>query len=344
MKLGARDIDGFLRSPGKSAGALIYGLDGGMVRQRVHALAEAYLGKSHDPMAIVELSLEQLKEDPSRLADELAAFSLMASERVILLRDAEDSILDAVRDGLEARAPSNRLIAYAVDAMGGSKLRSFAESAPDFAALPCYKDEGAGLENIIRETLRGYGLRAEQDVIRFLAEQLNGDRQIILNELEKLSLYLGDEAEQVALEDALAVIVENNDRGMDDLAYAVASGNVVTLCRLSDRLLDEGNVGLLLVRAVMRHLRTLQHIALRAPGQSIDGAIEAMRPPVFFKTKPLLKAHAARWDAQACNLALAKLQILELDSKRHYEQSHARLAHGLMEVAALGGKPTKNAA
>ncbi|OYW14266.1 MAG: DNA polymerase III subunit delta [Rhodospirillales bacterium 12-54-5] len=344
MKLTARDIDGFVAQPGKSAGALIYGLDGGMVRQRVTALSASYLGKNADPMAMVELTAEQVKEDPALLADELAAFSLMAPKRVILLRDAEDSIVDAVRDALAGRAASNSLIAYAVDSMAGSKLRAFAESAADFAALPCYKDEGAGLETVIRDALKGYGLRAEPEVIRFLSAQLSGDRQIILNELEKLSLYIGDEAEQVTMDDAHAAIAENNDRGFDDLAHAVAAGNIVGLCRLSDRLLDEGNVGLLLVRAVMRHIRTLQQIANRPAGQSIDAALETMRPPVFFKVKPLLKSHAARWDAQACAQALAKLQILELDSKRYHEQSHARLAHGLMDVAGLGSNSARNAA
>ena len=277
------------------------------------------------------------------LADELAAYSLMAPKRVITLRDADDSLLPAIQNALEGRAASNVLIAYAVDSLAGSKLRNFAERAGDFAALPCYKDEGAGLESVIRDSLKGYGLRAEPPVIRFLSQQLNGDRQIVLNELEKLSLYMGDEAELVSMDDAIAAIGENNDRSMDDLAFAVAAGDIVTLCRLSDRLLDEGNVGLLLVRSVMRHLQKLNQLAARPAGQSLDAAIETMQPPVFFKAKPLLKAHAQRWTAPACIEALAQLQMLELDSKRYADQSHARLAHGLMAVAALGGSKARAA-
>ena len=337
MKLSAREIDGFLSKPGNTAGALIYGLDGGMVRQRVAALTLAYLGKSADALAQMECTAEQVKDDPTLLADELAAYSLMAPKRVILLRDADDSLLTAIQDALAGRAASNMLIAYAVDSLAGSKLRNFAERASDFAALPCYKDEGAGLESVIRDALKGYGLRAEPPVIRFLSQQLNGDRQIVLNELEKLSLYIGEEAEMVSMDDAIAAIGENNDRSLDDLAFAVASGDVVSLCRLSDRLLDEGNVGLLLVRAVMRHLQKLNQLAMRPAGQSLEAAVEAMQPPVFFKAKPALIAHAKRWTAPACAEGLARLQMLELDSKRYADQSHARLAHGLMAVAALGG-------
>jgi DNA polymerase-3 subunit delta len=173
-------------------------------------------------------------------------------------------------------------------------------------------------------------------VVRLLAFQLSGDRQIILNELEKLSLYVGDEAEEISLEDVAATVGENNDRSFDELNSAVAAGDMVQLCRLSDRLLLEGNVGLLLVRSLMRYFQRLETIALkRAEGQSIDSIIEGLRPPVFFKAKPALKAHAQRWNAIACATALAKLQMLELDSKRYSDESLTRMAQGLMDVAQL---------
>lgn len=339
MKLTARDIEGFLRAPQKSAAALIYGTDAGQVRQRAAALAESWLGKNADPMARVEFTPEKLKETPSALADELAAMSLMAPRRVVLLREADDDCLPAVMDAVVLRAPENFLILYATESLPAtSKLRLWAEREPSVGAIACYKDEGSGLEQFIRDTLRGYGLKASNDVVRQLAQQLSGDRQIILNELEKLSLYLDSEAEEVTLADVLASVGENNDKSFDELNYAVAAGDVVALCRLSDRLLMEGNVGLLLVRSVMRYLARLETLAIkRAEGMSVDAAIESLRPPVFFKAKPLLKSHAMRWSAPACATALAKLQLLELDSKRYHDEAPTRMAHGLMEVARLGG-------
>ena len=39
----------------------------------------------------------------------------------------------------------------------------------------------------------------------------------------------------------------------------------------------------------------------------------------------------------APDTALARLQILELDSKRYADESLARMAHGFMEIATLPG-------
>ena len=337
MKLSTREIDGYIRSPHRTGAALIYGTDAGQVRQRATVLAESWLGKNADPMARIEFSAEQLKEDPAILSDELAAMSLMAPRRVILVREAEDTNLAAIEEAVSHRAPENFLILYVTESLaGGSKLRLWAEKSSDVAAIACYKDEGSGLEQFIRDSLRGYGLRASSEVTRLLAHQLSGDRQIILNELEKLSLYVGDEAEEVSLEDVLATVGENNDRSFDELNHAVAMGDRVALCRLSDRLLMEGNPGLLITRSLARHFSKLEAIALKcAEGMSIDMAIEGMRPPVFFKAKPQLKAHAGRWSAEACATALAQLQLLELDSKRYSDESLTRVAHGLMVIAGL---------
>jgi DNA polymerase-3 subunit delta len=344
MKLTARDIEPFLRNPGKAAGALIYGVDGGQVRQRVAMLAESWLGPNADAMARMEFSAEQIHDDGALLADELAAMSLMADKRVIQLRDVDDKHLPAIEEALARRSPDNFLILYCSESLSGSKLRTWAERAGEIGCVACYKDEGMNLEAIVRDTLRGYGLRANTDVMRYLASQLSGDRQIILNELEKLSLYVGDEAEEITLDDARLAVGENNDRSLDDLTQAVAMGDMVGLCRLSDRLLAEGNAGVVLVRAMMRYFARLEDIAaLRAQGESVDGAIERLRPPVFFKAKPPLKAAASRWSATQLADAQAMLQLLELDSKRYSDQIEARLAHGLMQIAALPGQPRRAA-
>lgn len=336
MKLTARDIEPFLRSPGKSAGALVYGTDGGQVRQRVAVLAESWLGPNADSMARMEFAAEQLKDDGALLSDELAAMSLMADKRVIMVRDADDSLLPAIEEALAHRAPENFLILYTTDSLSGSKLRTWAERAGEIGCVPCYKDEGMNLEALLRDTLRGYGLRANSDVVRYLASQLGGDRQIILNELEKLSLYVGDEAEEISLDDARIVVGENNDRSLDDLCHAIGVGDIATLCRLSDRLVNEGNVGVVLVRAAMRYFARIEQLAaMRNQGMSVDAAIESLRPPVFFKAKPALKQAASRWNATHCADALARLQLLELDSKRHHDQLTTRLAHGFMDIANL---------
>ena len=264
----------------------------------------------------------------------------MAPRRAITVREVEDSHLAAIESALTVRSNDNLLILYCTEPLPAtSKLRVWAERNTAVAGLALYKDEGAGLEQFIGETLRGYGLRPENGVLRYLAGQLSGDRQIILNELEKLSLYVGDEVETVTLDDAAATVGEMNDQSFDALNTAVAGGDMVSLCRLSDKLLLEGNPGLLMVRSLMRYFARLETLTIkRSEGVNLDAAIEGLRPPVFFKAKPALKSHAMRWTPEGCATALARLQILELDSKRYADESLTRMAQGFMEIAQLASQ------
>ena len=90
-------------------------------------LTERFLDPNADPTATLELTAEQLGNDPALLADELAAYSLMAPTRVILVRDADDDVVTPLMDALPRRASGNYIILYTTDSLAGSKLRAFAE-------------------------------------------------------------------------------------------------------------------------------------------------------------------------------------------------------------------------
>ncbi len=336
MKLAARDIDAFIKYPHKHAGALIYGLDEGQVRVRVRELTEHWMGKDAEAINRVEFSADHIADDPARLSDELSAFSLLGGKRVVAIRDGGDSLVPLLEDALSRRAHDNFLIVYTHDALSGaSKLRAFFERCSELAAVACYKDEGANLSALIRDTLRGYGLKLNSDVLEYLATRLQGDRQVVLAELEKISLYLGDEAEEVSMETALLLTADSREMSLDELSFAVAGGQTATLCRMIDTLTLEGVAPVQIIRSVMRYMLKLDQLAqARANGASLDVAIEQMRPPVFFKHKPILRQHAARWSHARLEDALMQLHHLEYLTKQEHRLGRVLLADALMRLAA----------
>lgn len=337
MKLATREISGFLDAPGKMQGALIYGPDLGLVRQRVQQITAKILKNPDDPFGRIELTAEQVEADPARLYDELAAFSFTGEPRLLILRDASDSLTKLVEPALEALTATTYFLIFAGDLPGKSSLRALIEKHPAMVAVPCYRDEGAGLDSLIRDTFAGYGLRAQPDVVRYLASALGGDRMIVLNEIEKISLYLGDEEETIRLETVMMLVGDNSDRGQDDLNQAVAGGNVELLCRVLDRLVLEGVNGVAMVRGLQYYFLKLQDIQMQREqkGGSVDQIIDGLRPPVFFKLKPVLSAHAKRWSMDHIGKALERILALEIEMKRFHDQQPARLGQALIGLARL---------
>lgn len=337
MKAGTREIAGFLDTPNRVQGMLLYGPDLGLVRQRVQQITAKILKNPDDPFGRIELSAEQVDADPARLHDELSAFSFTGEPRLLILRDAADALTKHIEPALEALSATTYLLIFAGDLPGKSSLRALIEKHPAMVAIPCYRDEGAGLDSLIRDTFTGYGLRAQPEVVRYLSQSLGGDRMIVLNEIEKISLYLGDEQETIDIDTVMRLVADNSDRGQDDLNQAVAGGNVEQLCRVLDRLLLEGVNGVAMVRGLQYYFLKLQdiHMQRETKGGSIDQIIDGLRPPVFFKLKPILSAHAKRWSMDHIGRALERILALEIEMKRFHDQQPARLGQALIGLARL---------
>jgi hypothetical protein len=57
----------------------------------------------------------------------------------------------------------------------------------------------------------------------------------------------------------------------------------------------------------------------------------------------VLRQHGARWSSPKIAEALARLQYLELDSKRYGDQARIRLAQGWIDIAELAAGQKKAA-
>lgn len=315
MKLGARDISAFLAAPTQVGGTLIYGADRGQVRQHSATIAAKIVPDAQDVFNRTELSAETILEDPARLMDELGAMSLMGGRRLIVIPDAPEKLAAIIASCLEALHEGNYLIVTAEEQGPRSPLRALFESDARLAALPCYKDEGQSLSQLIQETLRKNSINANRDIIAYLCDNLGGDRHIILNELEKLALYAHGST-SLTLEEVRAVIQGSSEQTLDDVCQAVASGQVERLCLLWDRMAAEGIAEVMALRSVSRYFSRLAEAQSSiASGMSAAQAMKALRPAIFYKQEASFRNHLERWRPALLTAAQKRLVEAERDAK-----------------------------
>ncbi len=342
MKLTAARIPAFVKAPDpKVRAALIYGPDRGLARERLDALTRTVVDDIADPFRVAELTGATLKDDPARLADEVAAQSLMGGRRVVRLTDVGDaqaSALQAVLGDVPGDTTGDPLEGALVLVLAGelrpsSALRKLFEGSDIAVALPCYADEGMTLEQVIRDTLRAQGMTVGHDALAYLLSHLGGDRLLTRAELEKLVTYKGGPGE-ITLDEAAACVGDTAALGLDDLAMAVADGDDGHTQRVLDRLLREGTGPIPVLRAVVRHFTRLHQAAgAVAGGKSPDQAVSALRPPVIFKHADRIKAQVRRWDSARVGQALSLLLEAEGDCKSSGPPPEVVCSRTLMRLA-----------
>ncbi len=338
MKIQTRDIHGFLQKPAASSGAvLLYGPDHGLIMQRGKQLAQAVLGPAHDPFSLTEISEEKLRADPPLLRDELCAMNLLASgRRVVTLRDATDKSAPIIEDAFaDIGRDASYLVVLSEDLGPSASLRQLFEKNKNFAAVPCYRDDGRTLEAVIAERLRGAGVQTSSDVIRFIAAHEGADRGVTLQEIDKIILYLGTE-KKLTMEIAARLAGQNDHLSQDDLCAALAEGDAARLQSAMNRSLSEGANPVMIARGLQRYFQRLLslHNATHQ-GESLDDAIAKLRPPVFFKYVQPLKNHMRRWSAVDVEDALGQLLAAERDVKSGGLSPALLLAHALMAIAEM---------
>ena len=337
MKLQGRAIDAFLRHPDpKVRAVLLYGPDAGLVRDRADTLGKSVSPDLNDPFRVADFLGKALVEDPARLADEAAAMSLTGGRRLIRVRDAEDVTTAVFTAFLKDLPPGDSLVVVeSSDLSNRSRLRALFEGAEGGAAIPCYVEDEASLGRVIAELLSAQGLSADVDALNFLAGNLVGDRLVARGEVEKLATYMGAE-KRVTLEHAQACIGDSASLDMDEPVWAAADGDFAALDRALARLFAEGMSPVPILRTAQRHFQRLHLIGAQvAAGKSAEMAIDAARPPVFFKLRPRLVGQARRWTPNLVRSALERLVDAEAECKRTNMPDQTICARVLFQLASL---------
>ncbi len=316
MKLPAARIGAFLQCPDREIRAvLLYGPDAGLVRERADALAGTVCPDLKDPFRVADLSGPLVAADPARLADEAAQMSLTGGRRVVRVRDAGDRLAGLFKDFIDTAPGDGFIVAEAGDLPGSSSLRRVFDASPRLAAIGCYPDTPRDRAGVIRETLRTYRIAASSDATQYLVEHLGSDRLLTRAELEKLALYVG-EGGHVELDDVRSSIGDSASLALDDAIMAAAEGDAAMADRVLDRIFQEGDSPVSVVRAMLRHLQRLHAYTARlTAGATVADLVRTARPPIFYKQQDNFKRQLALWNEAALRAQLDRVAQAELHMK-----------------------------
>lgn len=320
MRLKAGDIRAFMRAAKPpSAAVLIYGPDEGLVRERGEMLAKKIVSDLNDAFLVTDVSDADVRSEPSTLADAIGSMSLMGGERVVRLRPGTDGVSKHVEAALADLRPADEtdvwLIIEAGDLTPRSSLRKLFETSKVHAALPCYVEEGAALEDLIRGLVKAEGCTLSSDAMPLLLERLGGDRGLVRREIEKLGLFAGPGAE-VSADDVRTIVVGSDEAKLDGLVDAALSGDMRKADMELQKAFVSGAAAPQIIRMLTNQMKTLHLVAgLTDRSGNVSDAIKSLRPPVRWPRDKTLMRQANLWSRASAERALTLLERADADCK-----------------------------
>lgn len=341
MKVKPADFRRFLASPDSGCrAALLYGPNRSAVTEAGRALVRWALGPDYDPLSLAQLNEDDLRRDKARLADELAAQSLLGGPRLVLVRiegeAAAESLLAAVA-AFEAGETAAAFLVVEAGDLGRSKLRTAFENGAHVAALPFYEDSGADLKRFAFDMLRDAGLTLSRDAALQLEALLPDDRGVLRQEIEKLILFAGPQHQAPEASDIAALLADEADAAVDAAAGAALQGEGAAAAQaLSDL---SGLQGISALKSLERRLlRLLEARRLMEGGLSVAEVGDKLRPPVFWKEKEAFAQQVRRWSPSGLTGALDMVWKAQLRAMTAGAPQELIAAATFRAVAARAGR------
>lgn len=321
---------------------LFHGADEGLIRARGRATVAAIAGDLADPFRVTELAPKLVADDPVRVNDEMNSQSLTGGRRAVWLRNAPDAATAKAIEGFldqSGRPPAGDsvLVVEAGSLDKRSLLRALLERASWAAVVACYPLSADELRRMINGVMATHKLRISEDALAYLVEHLGADQQMSVQELEKLTLYkASQESDQVTLEDAQLSTNDAAAISLTDAVAAAAEGRGRDLVRALDRVFQEGENGVRMVRVLIDHMqRLLQILRNQEAGVPPAQTVQALRPPAYKRDAERLISQARMWSTARAASAADRLLEAEIRCKSTGFPAEVIAGQAFLEIALI---------
>lgn len=318
MKLAGAAIRRFLDAPDETIRAvLLYGPNESFSHEAAQKLTRWALGGSDDPYAVTKLDDDEIRRDSAKLADALAAQSLLGGPTIVWARvggkGADAAIVDAV-EALEAGQSGGYLIVEAGELTAASELVKTFSAAKRAASIAFYEETDAERAHFARGLAKELSINFERDAEEAFLAALPPDRGLARQEIEKLALFAHGLGRKVTASDLAHLMTNESEGALDAASLAAAQGQADQAVEALARI--DSLSGVSALRALLRRLLQLREArALIDSGLSPADAIAKLRPPVFWKERDAVAAQARLWTGKKLNAALDVLWTAELRAK-----------------------------
>ncbi len=286
---------------------LFYGENQGLKKEFKEKL------KEHDKTKeIINLFQDNILKNKTILRNEIENKSLFNEKKIIFINEVNDKILNVLEENIES-IKDERIYLFADILDKKSKLRNYFEKSKYCGIAPCYQDNEITVKKIISKKLKGFKGVTNQ-IINFILHNTGLSRDKVNNEVDKIISCFEDKEINPNKLDSLLNIRTNDDFNI--LKDEALKGNKINTNKLlADTVFDTEN-NIFYLNTINQTINRLNEInTMKNDNQNIENIITKLKPPIFWKDKPVLIEQSKKWSKNKIKAALKKTYEVEINIK-----------------------------
>ena len=291
---------------------LFYGENEGFKDEVIKNLFEKnYLDKIH------RYEEKEILDNINNFFNTILTKSFFDTEKLIVINRATDKIKEVIEELIEKNPEDIKIILSSKTLEKKSTLRKIFEKEKLTICVPFYEDNNQTLNSIVSLFFRNKKIPISQQLINVLIERSRGDRKNLKNELEKIETYTLNK-KKLNLEEIIRLTnLAENYSASELVDHSLAKNTRKTVTILNENSFsDEDNI--VIIRTLLAKLKRLIKIyELVDEKNSIEQAISASKPPVFWKDKPLVTQQIKSWNKDHLKNLIYKTNEIEFLIKKN---------------------------
>ena len=274
---------------------------------------------------------KEILDNSEIFIENLLTKSLFESEKVIIIKRVTNSLIK-ILDKISNIISDDLIIILNADNLEKkSKLRSMFEKHKEYVCIPVYPDNEQALLNLAINYLKSKKILMSQENINLLVNKCSGNREALLNELQKIE-FLSKSQLKLTSEKISKLVNLNEDYSVSELIDNCLAKNQ----KKTINILNENNFSaedcILIIRVFLnKSKKILELSSIFEKNQNIDLTISAAKPPIFWKDKEITKKQIYLWKPKHVKNLIYKLHELELITKKNINNSINLVSNFILE-------------
>ncbi len=289
----------------KNKSVLFYGENLGLKNDFKRNIIENFKCK------VIKRTQDEIMKNQENFFENMLNISLFNEKKIFFIDDVNDKILDIFQE-IEKKIDENKIYLFSNILDKKSKLRNYFEKSKELNTVACYQDNLVNIKKIIQNKLKNY-INLNNENISIIAENCNLDRDKLYNEIDKIKIYFSDfkiKTEKLTI--LLDLKINDNFNFIRDEAL---NGNKKAINKLLSETVLENDKNIFYLNSFNQRLYKLAEILKNQKKTNIESLVENVKPPIFWKDKPIIISQLKKWNLKKINNILKKSYDLEIRLK-----------------------------
>ena len=299
---------------------LLYGENYGLKKDIKESIKLA-LNKQSSNVEFLSLYEKDIIDNEENFYNSIYSGSLFGNKKIITVSNATDKIIKQIED-IVNKYPKNILLIIFSDILEKkSKLRIFFETSPKILCIPCYSDSENDLRIIAKNELKKNNIHLSIESINLLIDKSNKDRGNLKNEIEKIR-SLAINKKKIEADEIKSIINFSGEYNSDIFINECLCGNASQYKKILPELHINTSNQIFFLRILSNKIQRLLNIKkLEHDYNSLDNLLNATKPPIFWKEKPMVKKQLTIWNLNDLKKIVGEINDTELLCKKNPQLS-----------------------